>query len=44
LFDAEEVIEANTIAQAAGIDLHGAPPLLHFSKSLEVAVWNLRKV
>lgn len=44
LFDAEAVIEESTIAQAAGIDLAGPPPLLHFSKSLDVAVWGLRKV
>ena len=44
LFDAEAVIEESTIAQAAGIQLHGPPPLLHFAKSLEVAIWGLRKV
>jgi uncharacterized protein len=44
LFDAEAVIEENTIAQTAGIHLDGPPPLLHFAKSLDVAIWGLRKV
>jgi hypothetical protein len=44
LFDAETAIEENTIAQASGISLHGPPPLLHFAKSLDVAIWGLRKV
>lgn len=44
LFDAQAVIEENTIAQAAGITLHGPPPLLHFAKSLDVAVWGLQKL
>lgn len=44
LFEAEAIIEENTVAHAAGIDLQGAPPLLHFAKSLDVAIWGLRKV
>jgi hypothetical protein len=44
LFDAEAVIEENTIARAAGIALPGPPPLLHFAKSLDVAIWGLRKL
>jgi uncharacterized protein YqjF (DUF2071 family) len=43
LQDAEAEISANTMANAAGIQLPNIPPLLHFSKKLEVLVWPLRK-
>ena len=39
LQDAEANIELNTMAQAAGIHLPATPPLLHFSRDLEVLVW-----
>lgn len=39
LQDAEAKIELNTMADAAGIHLPAAPPLLHFSRDLEVLVW-----
>jgi uncharacterized protein YqjF (DUF2071 family) len=39
LQDAEAEFEVNTMAQAAGIDLPDAKPLLHFSRNLEVLVW-----
>ena len=39
LQDAEAEIELNTMAQAAGIHLPPSPPLLHFSRDLEVLVW-----
>jgi uncharacterized protein YqjF (DUF2071 family) len=39
LQDAEAEIELNTMASAAGIHLPTTPPLLHFSRDLEVLVW-----
>ena len=39
LQDAQAEIEVNTMAEAAGIRLPDQPPLLHFSKRLEVLVW-----
>jgi len=44
LQDAEAEISANTIAADAGIQLAEVPPLLHFSKRLEVLIWPLRKI
>jgi len=44
LQDAETEIEVNTIAQAAGIQLPGVKPLLHFAKKLDVLIWPLRTV
>ncbi len=44
LHDAYAEIEENTIAQAAGIELLEAPPLLQFSFKLNVLVWPLRRV
>ncbi len=44
LQDAEAVITANTMAAAAGITLPAAPPLLHFSRRLDVLIWPLRKL
>ena len=44
LQDAEAEIVCNTMAQAAGIELPPVPPLLHFSRKLEVLVWPLRVV
>ena len=38
----EAEIQDNTVAQAAGIDLPSATPLLHFSKKLEVLIWPLK--
>jgi uncharacterized protein YqjF (DUF2071 family) len=43
LQDAEAEISANTMTQAAGVDLPNLKPLLHFSKQLEVLVWPLKK-
>lgn len=37
-------IETNTMATAAGIALPETPPLLHFSRRLEVLIWPLRRV
>ena len=37
-------IEENTIARAVGIDLAGPPPLLHFSRRLDVAIWSAGRV
>jgi uncharacterized protein YqjF (DUF2071 family) len=39
LQDAQAEIELNTMAQAAGIQLPGTQPVLHFSRDLEVLVW-----
>ena len=39
LQDAAAEIELNTMAQAAGIHLPATPPVLHFSRDLEVLVW-----
>lgn len=39
LQDADAQIEVNTMAQATGIHLPAAKPLLHFSRDLEVLVW-----
>jgi uncharacterized protein len=44
LQDAKTDISANTMAAAAGIQLPEVPPLLHFSKKLEVLIWPLRKI
>jgi uncharacterized protein YqjF (DUF2071 family) len=44
LQDAEAEIEVNTMAAAAGIKLPELPPLLHFSRKLDVLVWPLRRV
>jgi uncharacterized protein YqjF (DUF2071 family) len=37
-------IEENTIAARQGIELHGPPVLLHFSRRLDVVVWPLERV
>jgi uncharacterized protein YqjF (DUF2071 family) len=44
LQDAELEVERNTVAQAAGISLPPVPPLLHFSRRLEVLIWPLHRV
>jgi len=44
LQDAEAEIEVNTMAAAAGIALPNIPPLLHFSRKLDVLVWPLRRI
>jgi uncharacterized protein YqjF (DUF2071 family) len=41
---AEAEIERNSMAQASGIHLPDQPPLLHFARRLDVAVWPLRRV
>ncbi len=43
LQDAEAEISENTMAVAAGIKLPEIPPLLHFSKRLQVLIWPLKK-
>ena len=43
LQDAQAEISENTMASAAGIELPNIPPLLHFSRKLDVLVWPLRK-
>ncbi len=43
LQDAEAEISENTMAGAAGIQLPQLPPLLHFSKKLEVLIWPLKR-
>ena len=43
LQDADALLERNSIAAAAKIVLPPAPPLLHFSKRLEVLIWPLRR-
>lgn len=44
LQDAECAIRVNTMAAAAGVALSPSPPLLHFSRKLEVLVWSLRRL
>jgi len=39
LQSAECVIEENTMAAAAGIELPDVPPLLHFARELDVLIW-----
>ena len=41
---AQATITANTMAQAAGITLPDQPPLLHFSKRLDVLIWPLKVI
>lgn len=43
LQDAEAEFELNSMADAAHITLPRSAPLLHFSKSLEVLIWPLRR-
>jgi len=40
---ADAEFERNTVAEAASIALPNGPPLLHFSKRLEVLIWPLRR-
>ena len=42
LQDAEAEFEINTVAEASGIALPDAKPLLHFARKLEVLIWPLR--
>ena len=44
LQDAEAEFGENTMARAAGIQLPGIPPVLHFAKRLRVLVWPLKSV
>lgn len=41
---AEAEFEVNTMAEAAGIILPERPPLLHFAREIQVAVWLLERV
>lgn len=43
LQDAEATIERNTMAAAAQIALPDSAPVLHFSKTLDVLIWPLRR-
>jgi uncharacterized protein len=43
LQDAAAEFEVNTMVAAAGIALPDTPPLLHFSRRLEVLIWPLRR-
>jgi uncharacterized protein len=43
LQDAEAEFQQNTMANAAGITLPGSPPVLHFSRILDVLIWPLRR-
>lgn len=43
LQDAEAEISANTMADSATVHLPDIPPLLHFSKKLEVLIWPLKR-
>jgi uncharacterized protein YqjF (DUF2071 family) len=36
---AEAVVDANTMAEAAGVPLPEAPPMLHFASKLDVIAW-----
>ena len=40
---AEADISANTLAQAAGLELPDVSPLLHFARRLDVVLWPLRR-
>jgi hypothetical protein len=44
LQDAEAEIEVNTMAAASGIALPDSPPVLHFARKLEVAIWPLSRI
>jgi uncharacterized protein YqjF (DUF2071 family) len=41
---AELVIEENTMAEAAGLALAEAPPMLAFSRTLDVQIWPLTRI
>lgn len=40
----EATITENTMARAAGVALPDEPPLLHFARTIDVAVWSLRRL
>lgn len=44
LQQARAEIHENTIADAAGIALHGPPAILSFAREIEVLVWPLRRI
>ena len=44
LYEAEAIFDANTLACASAIALPDMPPLLHFSREIEVAIWGLHKL
>jgi hypothetical protein len=37
-------IEVNEVAGPQGIEIHGPPALLHFSRRIDVAVWSVERV
>jgi hypothetical protein len=41
---AEAEFEENSMAEACGIQLPATPPLLHYSREIEVVIWPLRKL
>lgn len=44
LQDADALIEENTVASAAGIELPHTKPLLHFARQLRVLIWPIRRI
>lgn len=44
LQDAGALIEENSMASVAGIDLPQTAPLLHFAKQLRVLIWPIRRI
>jgi uncharacterized protein YqjF (DUF2071 family) len=42
LHHAEAEVECNTMTEPLGVRLHGAKPLLHFARRLDVVAWRLR--
>jgi uncharacterized protein YqjF (DUF2071 family) len=44
LQSAEADIEVNTVADAFGIHLQGAPQLLHYAHRLDILAWSIEKV
>lgn len=41
LQDAEAEVEADELLEPHGLEVHGPPPLLHFSRRIDVVVWSL---
>jgi hypothetical protein len=39
---AEAEFAENTMALAAGLDVHGPPPLLHFARRLDILAWSIQ--
>ncbi len=40
---AEAEFDDNTMALAAGLDVHGPPPLLHFARQLDILAWSIAR-